>query len=63
MDSENYSTKIDSILSDNTKFSKLNSDPTEDIKKEFNNVIGTVNNKAKRTAFQKLIGHFESGYI
>ena len=59
---ERYTSGIAEILSDDTKFKKIDADPTETIKKEINELISQVNNQTDQK-LQKLIGHYEPGYI
>ena len=63
LNKEHYVRSIEDILKDNSKFSKLDNDPTEKLKKELNALISKINSAAKEPLLQKLQGHFEPGYI
>ena len=58
---EEYLTKMDNILHDETKFKNITRNPTEDIKKEANRIIQRIN-MASSHKFQKLTGEFSPGY-
>ena len=63
MNTQMYQQKIDEILSDSTKFMKIDKDPTEDLKKQINQLIAQIKQDNKEYPLQKLTGHFEPGYI
>ena len=63
MNTQMYQQKIDKILSDSTKFMKIDKDPTDDLKKQINQLIAQIKQDNKEYPLQKLIGHFEPGYI
>jgi hypothetical protein len=50
-------------LNDNTKFTKIDKDPTETLKKQLNDLIKQVNDTDGCTKMQRVVGHFEPGYI
>ena len=56
---ERYTSGIAEILSDDTKFIKIDAVPTETIKKEINELISQVNNQTDQK-LQKLIGHYRT---
>ena len=58
-----YNTKIENILSDQTKFKKINRDPITNLKKKLNALIDNVNAAQGPHHMQKLIGHYKPGYI
>ena len=62
MDKTDYNDKIDHLLSDESKFRKIDEDPTNDIKTELNKLITTVNTKSEQK-ITKIFGHFEPGYM
>ena len=62
MDAEEYLQKLDTILSDPSKFQKLNQDPTEKLKKKLNQLIETNNAVSNATKLNKVIGDFKPGY-
>ena len=59
MNTQMYQQKIDEILSDSTKFMKIDKDPTEDLKKQINQLIAQIKQDNKEYPLQKLTGHFE----
>ena len=64
LDKEHYINGINSILADDTKFAKVNKDPTEDLKKEINKLISEMNEETEgEQRLQKLAGQYEPGYI
>ena len=42
---------------------KIDQDPTEDLKKQINQLIAQIKQGNKEYPLQKLTGHFEPGYI
>ena len=58
-----YQQKIDEILSDSTKFMKIDIDPTEDLKKQVNQLIAQIKQDNEEYPLQKFTGYFEPGYI
>ena len=63
MDTTDYLTKVNSILSDSSKFSKLKKNPTEDIKRKINRAIEVINAEAGPHHLATLEGHYTPGYI
>ena len=63
MKKEAYTSKLDELLSDNTKFQALRKDPTEDIKKALNDYIAIINSKTNHSSIPECVGHFEPGYL
>ena len=65
LNKEDYSRKLNDILSDNTKFKPIDIDPTEDIKKRLNGIIKHTNSVQidDNKIFQNAVGHFSPGYI
>ena len=63
LDRDFYTDGINEILSDETKFTKINRDPTEALKKELNLLISQVRRGSQDSNMQKLSGHFDPGYI
>ncbi|XP_076069748.1 uncharacterized protein LOC143041624 [Oratosquilla oratoria] len=62
MNTSEYLDKMDTILSDETKFKKISKDPTESLKKKLNKLI-TINNDANTSIkFNKLSGVYRMGY-
>ena len=61
MDKNEYTQQLTHLLSNTSKFQKINSDPTEAIKRKLNSLIAKANNHS--TIFSKKTGHYEAGYI
>ncbi|XP_050707450.1 uncharacterized protein LOC126992689 [Eriocheir sinensis] len=61
MAKEEYLSKMDSILSDTSKFKKIRRNPTDDIKKKINATCRAINIATKSTRFPKLTGEFSPG--
>ncbi|XP_076045750.1 uncharacterized protein LOC143027993 [Oratosquilla oratoria] len=59
---EDYTHKIDSILSDTTKFTKITRNPTDSIKKKLNKIITSINANMDSPKFPKLTGEYSLGY-
>ena len=57
-----YQQKLDEILQDETKFKKINKDPTEGLKKKINSLIETNNALIDGMKLAKAIGEFRPGY-
>ena len=62
MDMDEYKSKLDSILSDTTKFEIVNCDPVN-LKVEVNNIIQSMNRECKKRVLELLIGEFFHGYL
>ena len=60
---DEYHQKLDAILADNTKFKRIRKNPTEEIKKEANQVIDRINALSSSTKIPRIKGDFEPGYI
>ena len=63
LDKDVYTRKVDEILCDNTKFEKINSDPTDDLKKKLNSLISDIKRAHPTFPMHKLNGHYDPGYI
>ena len=63
LDREFYENEINQVLSDESKFTKIRKDPTEDLKRELNKHISVVNNSSKSIKFCKREGKYQPGYI
>ena len=61
--SDTYNSKVNSILSDATKFEKLEKDPSHKIKKSINNLVTCVNAKQDGVKLSKIVGNCAPGYI
>ena len=62
MNTSEYLDKIDAILNDETKFTRITRDPTESLKKKINKLISSSNATSTSTKFQRLSGEFKMGY-
>ena len=60
---EEYLRKLDEILSDASKFRRITRNPLEDIKREVNNIIDTINAVRDAVHLPKITGDFDLGYI
>ena len=63
LNKEDYLTKIDSILSDNTKFQKINRDSTDKLKKRANRIIGALNADQSSFKLEAVVGDYSPGYL
>ena len=63
INTDDYHHKLDAILADSTKFKKIRKNPTEEIKKEANQVIDRINALSSSTKIPRIKGDFEPGYI
>ncbi|XP_064106896.1 uncharacterized protein LOC135215872 [Macrobrachium nipponense] len=58
-----YRQKLDAILSDSTKFERLTKSPTDEIKKEANDIISSVNAATNAVHIPPIIGDYSLGYL
>ena len=58
-----YLSKINAILSDNSKFRKIENDPTNELKSKANKLISTLNASQSDVKLSKIVGDFSPGYI
>ena len=63
MNRGDYLNKLNAILSDNTKFQRINRDPTVNLKQKANELISTLNAAQGDIHLNKIIGDFSPGYI
>ena len=63
LNKEDYKTKLDTILSDQTKFTVLEEDPSSKLKDKLNKIIVNNNAVANHKKLPKLIGEYHAGYI
>ena len=63
MDKDEYKSKLDSIMSDTTKFEIVNRDPVKNLKVEVNSIIKSINRECKKRVLDPLIGEFSPGYL
>ncbi|XP_076064957.1 uncharacterized protein LOC143038999 [Oratosquilla oratoria] len=61
--SQQYLSKLDSILCDSTKFQQITRDPTLSIIRKGNKIIDAVNARRDGLHLQKITGDFRPGYI
>ena len=60
---EDYLTKLDDILNDPSKFRRINRNPIDDIKREANRIIESINAVVDATHLPKISGDYDVGYI
>lgn len=63
LDKEQYKSKLDDILSDQTKFEKLDHNPSNQLKKKLNAIIKHNNGVANNLKLPELVGDYKPGYI
>jgi membrane-bound lytic murein transglycosylase len=63
MNKQDYINKLDVILSDQTKFKKISTDPTKQLKINVNKLIDTANAVIDGVKLKRIIGEYEPGYI
>ena len=63
LNKHDYLSKINVILSDNSKFSKIVKDPTSELKSKTNKLISTLNASQSDIKINKIVGDFSPGYI
>ena len=63
LDKVDYYNKLNTILSDETKFSKIKKDPTISIKKEANKLIATLNSGLKNNKIKQIVGDYSPAYL
>ena len=62
MNKTDYLDKVDSILSDTTKFQKIRKNPIEELKEKANNLIKAAN-KTMTSKLEMVIGDYKPGYF
>jgi hypothetical protein len=63
LDKQAYKEKLDRILDDDSKFERIRSDPTKQLKVKLNKLITACNSVVDHVHFPKLEGDFSPGYI
>ena len=63
MDRDSYKAKLDLVLSDASKFTKLTKNPITDLKIKANRLIKLANNNMTPKILQPIVGEFKPGYI
>ena len=63
MNRDEYKSKLDDILKDNTKFKHITRNTTEELKKEVRKVCQEVNDKCEKKIFKEPTGDYEPGYL
>ena len=58
---DEYLNKMDTILEDQSKFKKINRNPTDEIKSEINKIVTRINQTSSHK-FTKLVGEYSPGY-
>ena len=62
LDRDDYFNKLNSILSDTTKFKVINKDPTNELKVKANKLIDSLNSVQDDIKIDKIVGDFDPGY-
>ncbi|XP_066956243.1 uncharacterized protein [Macrobrachium rosenbergii] len=60
---EDYHRKLDNILADSTKFQRLTKNPVDEIRREANRIIETVNVASNALHLPPITGDYDLGYI
>ena len=63
LDKNEYKQKLDSILRDESKFTKIKKNPTSSIKVKANKLIARANFRKKEKVLKPIIGEFKPGYL
>ena len=63
MNRDEYKSKLDDLLKDNTKFKHITRNTTEELKKEVRKVCQEVNTECGKKVFKEPIGDYEPGYL
>ena len=63
LDRKDYNDKLDTILSDESKFKRITKDPTSEVKKEANRLITAANAENGGVHFKKIVGEYKPGYL
>ena len=63
MDRCDYFDKIQSVLSDQTKFKPLNKNPIPQLKTKINSIITASNSTADSIKLDKIVGDYTPGYL
>ena len=63
MNKTDYEDKIDALISDTSKFVRIQKDPSDKLKTELNAEITRINSTNNDKAICKVSGHHEPGYI
>ena len=63
LNKDDYSAKLDNILSDKGKFKQISADPTENLKKKVNGLIDVANSLVDGVHFKPIIGDYKPGYL
>ena len=60
---EDYLSKIDTILADETKFKIVHKNPINDVKRRVNKLVETQNAMQESLKLPKIVGDFQPGYL
>ena len=63
LDRSEYLAKLDAILSDKKKFTRITRNPTDELKKKVNKLISTANAVIDGVHFETVVGEFKAGYL
>ena len=63
LNKEDYKSKLDAILSDQSKFKKITRNPTNDLKNSLNKLIKQNNQEQGKKVFQTVTDDYKPGYL
>jgi len=63
MNKNEYFSKLNTILNDNSKFKKIKKDPSNEIKIKLNKIISQINSSCPELQIKLLRGEYKPGYI
>ena len=63
LDRNTYKTKLDDILNDDSKFTRITDNPIKNLKKQLNSIAKANNAVSNYTKLPVLIGDYKPGYI
>ncbi|XP_066963629.1 uncharacterized protein [Macrobrachium rosenbergii] len=58
-----YHHKLDEILADSSKFQRITKNPVDDIKRDANRIIETINAASNAPQLMLIVGDYDLGYI
>ena len=63
LNKNDYKNKLDTILGDTNKFSKINPNPINTLKIEVNKLIAQINKQSNQKILKPITGEFSPGYV
>ncbi|XP_066966311.1 uncharacterized protein [Macrobrachium rosenbergii] len=63
INTEDYHRKLDDILADSTKFQRITKNPVDEIRREANRIIETVNAASNALHLPPITGDYDLGYV